>query len=264
MSSYIYVYLNEKDVVLIENLLHQKGASFYDANGDEVTELAAFSVLKQEYYIGWENSCLTYSPCDTSMRIIQPAVFYLPDVCSKAEKTLFRSIKEFCVSNFKKNQWYYFGSGIYQDWLGYKYHLAWLESQRFLFKKDQLDQVWETIRKNHFIIRNNKVNVDQKEIVNLKGNSWVVFCEKAQVYPETIDIHYDTYKGEFDGIQVFEHYLKQIVEYSEKSDCVFLSKRKDCYCMSIDQRKFYERDATCIAVFHSIKQVLGLPVESGV
>ena len=255
MSSYIYVYLNEEDLVLIEFLLHQEGVSFFFFFLNEVTKLLAFSALSKKYLIGANKSCLIYSPCDTSLRIIQPALFYLPDLCSKIEKVLFNKIKMFIKQNFKQNQWYYYGPGIYRDWLGYKYHLPWLESQRVLIKKGLVDQVWKSIEKNHYLIKNNKVDIDQKEIVNLKGLNFVVFCEKAQLLPEIVDIHYDICKGKINGSPVFEHCEKQIVEYSEQSDCVFLSKEKNWYCLSIDQRKFLAEGATCVAVFHSIEQL---------
>ena len=51
MSNYIYVYLNEEDLILIEQLLHQEGASFFDKNGSEASRLPAFSALREEYLI---------------------------------------------------------------------------------------------------------------------------------------------------------------------------------------------------------------------
>ena len=257
MSSYIYVYLNEEDLALIELLLHQEGVSFFDEDGNEVTKLLAFSALSKQYQIGADKSGLIYSPCNTSLRIIQPAFFYLPDICSKTERTLFNKIKMFIRHNFMQCQWYYYGQYIYRDWLDYKYHLPWFESQRVQIKKDLIEQVWKYIEKNHYFIRNNKVDIEQKETVNLQGFYFIVFCEKARLFSEIVDINYDIYKKKVNGSPVFEHREKQIVEYSEQSDCVFLSKEKRCYCLSIDQRKIYAGDdATCVAVFHSIKQFL--------
>ena len=255
MSSYTYVYLNEEDLALIELLLHREGVSFFDEDGNEVTKLLAFSESSKQYQIGANKSGLTYSPCNTSLRIIQPALFYLPNIRSKTEKTLYNMIRKFIKEYFMQCQWCYYGAGIYRDWLDYKYHLPWLQSQRVLIEKDLIEQVWKYIEKNHYLIRNDKVDVEQKEIVNLNCYYFVVFCEKAQLFPEIVDIHYDIFKEKVNGTAVFEHCEKQIVEYSERSDCVFLSKEKNHYCLSIDQRKFFAEDVTCVTVFHSIKQL---------
>ena len=255
MSSYIYVYLNDEDLALVEPLLQQEGLSVFDEYGNKVTKLLAFSALSKQYQIGTNNSGLTYSPCNTSLRIIQPALFYLPNECLKTERTVFNKIKAFIKNNFKKCQWFYYGPGIYRDWIDYKYHLPWLESKSITIKKELIERVWTHIQKNNYIIRNNKTDVDKKDTVNLKGCYFVVYHEGACLLPEVVDVKYDICKYGDDGSRVFDHREKQIVEYSERSDCVFLSKEKNNYCLSIDQRMIYAEGASCVAVFRSIEQL---------
>ena len=233
MRRHLFVYINFKDICFFQRELSEAGLLFYDLNGTRVQSVPAITKAYEEYRVGRNGSAaIVYSPCWGDF--LQPACFC--EDCDNLSKE-FKIIRKILQNNFNKPSWFYYGEGIYRDWCNYAYDMPLLERQSFTVKPERLDVFMEDIKAAGYIIKNNKVPVSKKDILNKRGDSFIVYSEGASIFYDTVSL---------------SQFGVEMVYYSIKSDCLFISKNRSQYDFILDPRQANNKSATCKMVFDSL------------
>ena len=224
MKRIIHIYLNDKDLLEIVQLLNDNNYSFYTRKGDIVDYVPAISNTISCFYINHKgetictNSNVMYTPCCYYSKYLQSGFFSIDNDNSNNLKPknafclIYKHIKNSFILSQDKS--YYIGPDIYRDWINKKLCLP----VHFSYTEVIIDANDTSIEKFFAKLQNEGFKV-------ITNNSKLKNMDKLDINAESFIIFKDTSKLSKTIIH------KNTIRYEKESECVFVTKKKTKNCV---------------------------------
>ena len=240
MSNIFYTYFNDSDLCLINNFLLEMGSTFFKKN-TQINELPFSKSERCEISICIENSSVViFSPCVLNESKIQEGYFAAIDSPSSIKQ--FLVIKKFIKKTFlysKENRCYY-GKGIYNDWLNFKYIFS------IMFEFEIINVDWEeaNIIFDDLLRKGYKLHPNNVRLRDINNN--VIYSDEIIIFPQSAQIMKTIHR-------------KTFIHYEYGSECIFVykNKKKSFYSFVFDKRFLSNTNVPLIELYNLISKDRG-------
>ena len=243
MSKALYTFFNDQDLFDLIAFLNTQGISVFTQNGTPLSEVHAIGGNNVTLCIPNCESCnIKITTCSHQGYFLQPGMILLKNETDPYLRSTFNAIKKFIRQFYKlsKKKSYYFGPGIYQDWLQQKHQFPVLfEYDNYFIPEQDIEKIFSDISESGFVIRANDVRLRSIIEWTIRDESFVI-CEDVDNL-NTLVIR------------------KTFIHYNYGSKCIFVykdSKRRQ-YEFMLDKRIDVSAHCKLIELFEDIRKQYG-------
>lgn len=230
--------MNDNDFINFLFFLQVKNAKFYDKNKEEIEQIPVVEDGIEAFFIGYnQNDCIVYQPSYYSMKCLQMAILRIEDSKDSRLRKLFSEIKKYIRSTclLSSDKMFYIGMEIYQDWIDKKYCFPVLfKYSEFVIDEAKIEAIFEELEKDEYRVKNNKVRLRNVDVLDLSGESFVIFLQTASIVTKVI--------------------RKSVLVYDYGSECIFVYRRNRKYIFQLDQRLMEGETSKTFELFEEIRQ----------
>lgn len=207
MARIVYAYFNDYDLYAINNLLVDIGVEFSVYKNVRLNKLPFSWNERCEITIRFRNGgTILFSPCIINARHFQEGYFAITDN-SPASAQMFMLIKRHIKKTYmysKENSFYY-GTGIYHDWIDFKYLFPVLfEAETLNVDSNIINTIFNIILEEGFVIQPNNVRLRDINTIDLTFESFVIYSKSDRMIRTVL--------------------RKSIIYYEFGSECIFVYK----------------------------------------
>lgn len=254
MTKYIYLYVNDQDISDLIEFFHNRNARIYDKYWTELHQMPYVDDRFPVFHIGYDKvNYIDYEPSNYTINKLQPGRLMLEDGKDKNINKLFSDIKKYIRKTYSiaTNKDIYMGASMYKDWLVKKYIFPSLHKyHEFKLAPNNLINMINEILEGGYYVRNDRVDLNEVDLINHAGESFVIFSDKDAMITTT----HTTCVVYGDGTKVIGN---NRLFYEHGSECIRIFKMKKGKSIQVqvvlDERIAKNKECEMYVLFEKLK-----------